>query len=137
MPLTVDIVTPDRKVFSSTCDAVVLPTLSGETGVLPGHVPLITRLKAGELRITRDSGTETIAVAAGFARILGDTVSILTDAAIDIAEIDLAEVESAQARAEEALANARAEGADPQLIERFESNIRFAIAQKLIKGKRR
>ncbi len=137
MSLTLEIITPDEKVLSTEADQVVLPTESGETGILPGHVPLVTKVKVGELKVLKGGHTEYIAVDRGFAKVMGDTVSVLTEAAIDVKEIDLAEVESAQNRAEQALKQAEADGIDPDELERLEKNIQFLIAQKLSKGRRR
>jgi len=135
--LTLEIITPDEKVLSAEAEQVVLPTESGETGILTGHVPLVTKIKAGELKVIKGADTEYIAVGHGFAKVLGNTISVLTEAAIDVAEIDLGEVESAQAKAQEALRQAEEEGVDYEQLERLEKNVQFLIAQKLVKGRRR
>ena len=135
--LTLEIITPDEKVLSTEADQVVLPTESGEAGILTGHIPIVTKVIAGELKVIKDGNTEFIAVDHGFAKVLGNTISVLTEAAVDVKDIDLSEVESAQARAEEALRTAEAEGIDPSEVDRLESNIQFLIAQKLAKGRRR
>ena len=137
MSLTLEIITPDEKVLSTEATQVVLPTESGEAGILTGHIPMVTKVVAGELKVIRDGSTEFLAVDHGFAKVLGNTISVLTEAAIDVNDIDLSEVESAQARAEEALRTAAAEGIDPSEVDRLESNIQFLIAQKLAKGHRR
>ncbi|MDP4694189.1 MAG: ATP synthase F1 subunit epsilon [Opitutales bacterium] len=135
--ITLEIITPDEKVLSTEATQVVLPTESGEPGILTGHIPMVTKIVAGELRVIKDGVSEYIAVDHGFAKVLGNTVSVLTEAAVDVKEIDLGEVESAQARAEEALRAAAAEGADPAEVERLETSVRYLIAQKLAKGRRR
>lgn len=137
MSLTLEIITPDDLVLSTEADQVVLPTENGETGILTGHVPLVTKIVAGELKVIKAGETEYIAVDYGFAKVLGNTVSVLTEAAIDVKAIDLSEVEAAQSRAEQALEQAAAEGIDPDEMERLEKNIQFLIAQKLSKGRRR
>jgi len=135
--ITLEIITPDEKVLSTEADQVVLPTDSGEAGILIGHIPLVTKVVAGELKVFKDGQVEFIAVDCGFAKVLGNTVSVLTEAAIDVKDIDLSAVESAQARAEEALSIAAAEGHDPSEVDRLESSIQFLITQKLAKGRRR
>ena len=135
--ITLEIITPDEKVLSTEADQVVLPTDSGEAGILTGHIPLVTKVVAGELKVFKDGQVEFIAVDCGFAKVLGNTVSVLTEAAIDVKDIDLSAVESAQARAEEALSIAAAEGHDPSEVDRLESSIQFLITQKLAKGRRR
>lgn len=135
--LTLEIITPDEKVLSTEATQVVLPTESGEAGILTGHIPMVTKIVAGELKVIREGGTEFIAVDHGFAKVLGNTISVLTEAAVDVQAIDLSEVESAQAKALEALAQAEADGVDYDQLERLERNVQFLIAQKLAKGRRR
>jgi len=135
--LTLEIITPDEKVLSTEADQVVLPTESGETGILSGHVPLVTKIQAGELKVIKGGNIEYIAVDHGFAEVLGNTISVLTEAAINVAAIDLAAVEAAQARAEAALKDAEADGIDPFELEQLEKSVQFLIAQKLTKGRRR
>lgn len=135
--LTLEIITPDEKVLSTEADQVVLPTESGEAGILTGHIPMVTKIIAGELKVMKEGQTEYIAVDHGFAKILGNTISVLTEAAVDVQAIDLSEVESAQAKAQEALRIAEEEGVDYDQLEALEKNVQFLIAQKLAKGRRR
>jgi F-type H+-transporting ATPase subunit epsilon len=135
--ITLEIITPDAKVLSTEATQVVLPTESGEAGILTGHIPIVTKIVAGELKVIKDSGTEFIAVDHGFAKVLGNTISVLTEAAIDVAEIDLGAVELAQVKAQEALRAAEEEGVDYEQLEALEKSVQFLIAQKLAKGRRR
>ncbi len=137
MSLTLDIVTPDRKVLSTVADEVVLPTESGVSAVLTSHVPLVTKLVAGEIQVKVADQWEHYAVGEGYASVLGNVVSVLAEAAINVSEIDLSELESAQKRAEAALEKARVEGVDPDEMQRLASGARYLIAQKLAKGRRR
>ncbi len=136
MPLTLEIVTPEEIVYRDSVDSVVLPTVVGEAGILPGHVPILTMLKPGELAVTKNGEKTMLAVDKGFAQVLGDKVSVLAEGAIDIAEIDMTAVEEAQERAEKALAEARAKKLDPAEVEKLETIVRFSLAQKLAKKKR-
>lgn len=134
MSLLLEIVTPERKAFSGPADSVILPTASGQIDILPGHIPLTTLLEPGEIVVTNGSQTEKLVVDKGFARVLGDTISILTEAAIDEDEIDLEAVAKAQSRAEAALEEARTrKDVDPAEIEKMEQILRFAAVQHLIK----
>lgn len=135
MALTLEIVTPEGRVFSDTVDTVVLPTSMGEVGILPGHVPLLTELAAGELRVMRGSEAESIACGSGFAEVDGDKVSVLAEQAINVAAIDESAVEKAIARAQEALRNRDKLPADE--LERLEGVMRFAYAQLDLKRRRR
>lgn len=135
--LTLEIITPDRQVLSTEATQVILPTELGETGILSDHIPMLTQIVAGELQVIKDGHTEFIAVDQGFARVLGNTVSVLTDAAIDVEEIDLSEVESAQNRAKEALRKAEEDNVDYEHLQNLEQSLRFLVAQKLARGRRR
>jgi F-type H+-transporting ATPase subunit epsilon len=83
---------------------VTLPGSEGETGIYPNHVPLMTKVQAGELVVKRSGTEEILAVGEGFAEITGDHVAILTDNAIDSADIDEAAAEEAKDKAEQRLA---------------------------------
>jgi F-type H+-transporting ATPase subunit epsilon len=135
MALTLEIVTPEGRVYSDSVDTVVLPTSTGEVGILPGHVPLLTELTAGELRVTRGGAVESIACGSGFAEIDGDKISVLAEQAINVAAIDEGAVEKAIARAQEALKNK--EGLPAEELERLEGVMRFAYAQLDLKRRRR
>jgi F-type H+-transporting ATPase subunit epsilon len=135
MPLTLEIVTPEARVYSDVIETVVIPTVEGEIGILPGHIPLLTQVQAGELRVSKNGRTEYLAVGNGFAEIDGDKVSVLAESAIDEAKIDEDAVEKAQTRAEEALRNR--ESMDPAEVERLEGVVRFSVAQLGVKRRRR
>lgn len=134
MPLILEIVTPERKVLSEEVDHVVLPTeAGGEIDVLPGHIPLMTMIEPGELRYYQGSNAESIAIARGFIEVIGDTVSVLTEAAIEVDEIDPNTLMEARKRAEQALEEAKASGEDPEILEQLETKARFTLAQQIIK----
>jgi F-type H+-transporting ATPase subunit epsilon len=135
MPLTLEIVTPEARVYSDVIETVVIPTVEGEIGILPGHIPLLTQVEAGELRVSKNGRTEYLAVGNGFAQIDGDKVSVLAESAIDEAKIDEDAVAKAQARAEEALRSR--ESMDPAEVERLEGVVRFAVAQLGVKRRRK
>ena len=103
MPLHLDIVTPEKKVFSDTVDNVYLPGAEGEIGVLPMHAGLVTALQPGELRYFYNGQTVTLAIGSGFAEITQTKVIVLTDMALGEAEIDVRSAEEAIQRAQEAL----------------------------------
>jgi len=135
MPLLLEIVTPEGRVYSDTVDTVVLPTTQGEIGILPGHLPLLTQLEEGELRVLKGNTTESLVCGRGFAEIGGDKVSVLAEQAIDIAAIDEDAVDKARARAEEALK--QKETLPSEEAERLEAVVRFAYAQLDLKRRRR
>jgi len=135
MSLTLEIVTPEARVYSDTIDTVVIPTVDGEIGILPGHIPLLTQVEHGELRVTKGSQTSWLAVGNGFAQIEGDKVSILAERAITEEKIDEAAVEAALKRAETDLKESA--HLDPNEQEHLMSIMRFASTQLAIKRRRR
>jgi F-type H+-transporting ATPase subunit epsilon len=137
MSLTLEIVTPEARVYSDTVDNVVIPTLEGEIGVLPRHLPLLSQVTDGELRVAKGSNTETLVIGDGFVQVQGDKVSVLAEHAIEENSIDEDAVEKAMQRAQTELQDAKNSKIDPAEIERLESVVRFSVAQLLIKKKRR
>ncbi len=137
MSLLLEIVTPEEKVYSDEVEGVVLPTQEGEVGILPGHVPLLSILDAGELQVSANGKIELLAVDKGFAQVLGDKVSVLTEGAINFDKIDPNEIDEAHKRAAKALAEAKQKGEDPSEIEQLETVVRFSLVQKLMKERRR
>jgi len=135
MPLTLEIVTPEAKVYSDTIDSVVIPTMEGEVGILPGHIPLLTKVANGELRVTKGAQTLHLAVGGGFAEIDGDKVSVLAERAITEEQIDEKSVEDAMKRAEQAMRDAK--DMDPNEFEHLQSMVRFAGVQLAVKRRRR
>jgi len=135
MPLILEIVTPEARVYSETVDTVVIPTVEGEVGILPGHIPLVAQMGAGELRATKGATTEYIIVGGGFAQVTGEKVSILADSAIEEEKIDLSAVENAMKRAQDALKGK--EGLDPAEVERLEGFVRFSVAQLGVRLRRK
>lgn len=135
MPLTLEIVTPEARVYSDTIDSVVIPTSSGEIGVLPGHIPLLTEVDDGELRVTKNGQTEFLVIGGGFAQVEGDRVRVLAEHAINESKIDEKAVEAALQRAESQLKEA--ENMDPNEFEKLQGMVRFAGVQLAIKRRRR
>jgi F-type H+-transporting ATPase subunit epsilon len=101
--LRLEIVTPEGRAYQDDVDMVVLPGADGELGVYPAHVPLMTQLAAGELRILNDGKQTELVVGSGFAEITHTQVSVLTDSALEDSSIDEKITEEAIHRAETAL----------------------------------
>ena len=134
MPLHLEIVTPERTVFSGSVANVYMPGANGEMGVLEGHTALVTSLEPGELRYEQDGRTQTLAVGSGFAEITQQRVNLLTDMALGEDEIDEAKAEEAMRRAEEKLASI-SHSADAEDLSHLRATIAKSLAQ--IKIKRR
>lgn len=101
--LKVEIITAERVVLQEEVDMVVAPGADGQLGILPHHVPLLTTLQVGELRLKKGDEEISLAVTGGFLEVQPDRVVILADAAERAEEIDIARAELAMKRAEERL----------------------------------
>src|SRR5712691_1124432 len=101
--LKLEIVTPEEKIYSEDVDMVTLPGSEGELGVYARHVPLLTALKPGELRVIKDGRETSMAVGEGFIEIKADAVSVLTDMAFQAEKIDIAAEEAAVERVKAAI----------------------------------
>jgi F-type H+-transporting ATPase subunit epsilon len=135
MPLTLEIVTPEARVYSDTIDTVVIPTTEGEVGILPGHIPLLTQVEHGELVVTKNGVTHWLAVSGGFAEIEGDRIHILAEHAITEERIDEKAVEDALKRAQQQLDAAK--HLDPQQYEHLQGLVRYSGVQLAVKRRRR
>jgi len=134
MPLKLEIVTPEARVFSDEVDSVLLPGAEGELGVLPQHAPLVTTLKPGELRYTKSSKVQEYCVGEGLVEITGGSVRVLTDIALDESGIDETHVQEALARAE---ARMKEKDIGPEEIASVEALVAKSTAQLHFKRKRR
>ena len=137
MALALEIITPDGIVWhNDSVESITLPTTSGEIQILAGHIPLITILEAGGVGAVINGREEDIAIDRGYARIMGDTVSVLTEAAVDVEHLDMGDIEKARAQALKAVEDAKKNRVvDDDEMERLEAVARFAIAQILSKAK--
>ena len=113
MPLLLEIVTPERLAYSDTVDAVNLPGIEGELGILPHHAPLVSMLGIGELRIRKGGSEESFAIVGGFLQVRPDKVVVMAETADIASEIDLEKAQQARREAEQALEGAaRADAVD-------------------------
>ena len=131
--LRLEVVTPYKKTYSEDVDMVTIPGVDGEYGVLPLHVPLITALKAGEVRVMKGGQESSLATGGGFAEVMPDRVTILTDAAINATDIDESAAQAAMDRAQAALAD-KDLGSEEQAA--AEAAIAHSLAQLHVKRRR-
>ena len=122
--LTLQIVTPERQVLIEQVDDVILPSVDGYMGVLPGHAPLLAHLDVGEVSYLVGNQRHYLAVSGGFVEVLRKSVSILATTCERAEEIDLERAQKSKDRAESKL--------KPELPEtdfhRFESRLKRAIS---------
>jgi F-type H+-transporting ATPase subunit epsilon len=135
MPLHLEVITPERKVYEDDVDMVVAPASEGYVGILPHHVPLFTTLGPGEFKVKKGGVEEVLAVFGGFMDVRGDRVVVLTDAAEQAEEIDADRAHQARERAQQVLAAGPASAADEQ---RARAELQRALVRlRVSEGRRR
>ncbi len=125
MPLHLEVITPERRVFEDDVDMVIAPASEGYVGILPHHAPLFTSLGSGEMRVRKGTLEYPFAVFGGFMDVRADRVTVLTDAAEHAEEID-------ERRAAEARAKARQELEAPTSAAE-EQRARAALQRALVR----
>ncbi len=133
MPLTLEIVTAERVVYSEEVDVLVAPGVVGELGILPSHSPLLTILQPGEIRVDKGEAQTFIAVSGGFLEVIGNKATLLADTAERAEEIDEARAEEAVKRAEERISSA----ASAMDLERALASVRRSQARLKVARRRR
>ena len=125
--LHIDVVSNEESIYSGEAEFVVLPGEAGELGIYPRHVPLITRIKPGTVRIKPAGGGEEqlIFVAGGVLEVQPKVITVLADTAIRGADLDEAKANEALQKAEEARRNAK----DKQELATVESELSSLAAQ--------
>ena len=105
--LHVDIVSAEASIYSGEASMVIAPGESGELGILPEHMPLLTRIKPGTVRIVPAAGgeEEVIYVSGGMMEVQPDQVTVLADTSVRAHDLDEAKAMEAERLAKEALAN--------------------------------
>ncbi|RJQ32757.1 MAG: F0F1 ATP synthase subunit epsilon [Peptococcaceae bacterium] len=119
-----EIVTPEKKVFSEEVQFLVAPGAAGELGILPEHAPLVTALHIGVLRVQQAEKQLKVAVSGGFMEVRNSKVTVLAGAAERAGEIDVTRAEAAKQRAEARLAG----GGDIDVL-RAEMALKRALAR--------
>ena len=131
--LSLDIVTPERRLVSMAVDEVVLPGSMGSMGVRPGHAPLLTALDIGELMYRSGQARHFLLVAGGFAEVLPSRVTILAEVAERAEDIDLERALRARERAEK-----RLKSPDPDIdFERAQIALRKALVRRTVADRAR
>lgn len=133
MPLHVELVTQERKVFEEPeADMIVVPAVEGEMGVLPNHAPVLTTLTFGELIVRKGNAEERFAVYGGVVDVRPDKVVVLADTAESSYALDLEKVEEARERARKMLEEGvpEEENREAQLALR-RANLAIKLSQKV------
>jgi F-type H+-transporting ATPase subunit epsilon len=138
MTMHLDIVSAEKELYSGTAEVVVAPAVNGEVGIHPRHTQLITPLKPGEVRITKQGGeVESIYVSGGILEVQPHVVTILSDTAVRAADLDEAAAVEAQKRAEQALKDKTGDMDEAKaLAELAQAAAQLQMIQKLRKLKK-
>ncbi len=134
MSLQLEIVTPEKKVFSDEVESIVIPGMEGEFKIIASHTPVVTIITPGELTYTKDGVSESLAIGEGFIETSADTVSVVVDVALGESEIDENAVEEALKRAQDALADT---SEDDENFAALQALIARSFAQLEFKRRRR
>lgn len=110
MTLTVRVITPDKIVWDQTAQEVILPSSTGQLGILTDHAPLLTSLDIGVMRVRPDKEWKSIAVMGGFAEVEHNEIKVLVNGAELGENIDREEAQTAVTEAETAFTQANAGG---------------------------
>lgn len=131
--LRLEIVTPVGTVYSEDVEMVTLPSIAGQMGILPRHVPLIAQMVPGEMIVRKDGRDVFVATGEGLIEVTGNRVAILTDLAVPADRIDEAKAEEARQRAE---ARLREKLSDEELAA-VNASLTRSLVQLRIKRRRR
>ena len=105
-----ELVSPERVLLSEDVEHVVLPGVDGDLGVLPGHAPVVVKLRPGAISVIGDASTRKIFVKDGFAEFTPDTLNVLAEQAVNLDGIERSEIDDMIATAEKELADANDDG---------------------------
>ena len=133
MPLRLEIVSPERRVYDDEVDMVIVPGRNGQLGILPRHTPLISSLGVGKLRIKKDGTEQSLLISGGFVEVRPDKVIVMADLAEHSDEIDEAKAVEARKRAEAELGEVK----DPVDIARVRASLQTALMRERIATRRR
>ncbi|MCV0402094.1 MAG: F0F1 ATP synthase subunit epsilon [Chloroflexi bacterium] len=133
MPLQLEVVSPERRVFTDEVDMVVVPGRNGQLGILPHHTPLISSLGVGELRIKKGDTEQSLLISGGFVEVRPDKVIVMADLAEHSDEIDEARAVEARRQAEAELQQTK----DPVDIARVRASLQTALMRERIATRRR
>ena len=133
MPLQLEIVSPERRVYDAEVDMVAVPGINGQLGILPHHTPLISSLGVGELRIKKGGSEESMLISGGFVEVRPDKVVVMADLAEHSDEIDEARAVEARKQAQQQLEQAT----DSVDLARVRAALQTALMRERIAVRRR
>jgi F-type H+-transporting ATPase subunit epsilon len=132
MPIHVELVTQERKVFEDTeVDSLSLPGIEGEMGIRPGHAPVLTTLGFGELIIRKGNAEERFAIYGGVVDVRPDKVVVLADLADSSFAIDEERARDARERAQQLMRDGVADGDADALMQLRRAELQLKVSNKV------
>ena len=116
MSLTLRVLATDQNVFDGSADEVILPSTTGQLGILPGHISLLTAIDIGVLRVRANGAWNSIALMGGFAEVDADEVTVLVNQAELGSSIDAAAAETAFQKATTMVAGMEGQPGSPEKL---------------------
>ena len=116
MSLTLRVLAPDQNVFDGSADEVILPSTTGQLGILPGHISLLTAIDVGVLRVRANGAWNSIALMGGFAEVDADEVTVLVNNAELGSAIDASAAEAEFQQATTTVAGMEGQSASPEKL---------------------
>ncbi|MCP3982008.1 MAG: F0F1 ATP synthase subunit epsilon [bacterium] len=129
--IALDVVTPERRVLQLEVDDVMLPSVEGYMGVLPGHAPLLAMLDIGELSYKDKDGRHYLVVTGGYAEVLRERVTVLARTCERAEEIDVDRAKESRQRAEQGMS----EKASEQAFSHSTVKLRRAVSRIQVHGR--
>ena len=130
---TLDIVTPERKVFSGNPELAIFPGADGEFGIMPHHAAMVSVLNPGEIKVTIEQKSQYFAISGGFLEVRDNSVTVVADTAEPAAEIDIQRARHSKETAENALLHAgEALSADQAHAQIKRADVRLKVAQRAV-----
>jgi len=131
---SLDIVTPERKVFSGQAELAIFPGADGEFGILPHHAAMVSALNPGEIKVNREQKSEYFALSGGFLEVRDNCVTVVADTAEPAAEIDIQRAQNSKETALNALSNSGGTMTEQQAAAQIKrAEARLKVAQRAVK----
>ena len=131
--LSLEIVTPQRKVLEAQTEWVTLPGSEGEMGILPEHIPLVTTLETGIVTYAGEQGNQSLAVHWGYAQVEKNRVTVLAELAESAEDIDVERARDAETRAKEELSQINLSADDWESEKRRLDKYEFKLKRSLVR----
>jgi F-type H+-transporting ATPase subunit epsilon len=131
---SLDIVTPERKVFSGQAELAIFPGADGEFGILPHHAAMVSALNPGEIKVNREQKSEYFAISGGFLEVRDNGVTVVADTAEPAAEIDIQRAQHSKDAALDAISNSDGTMTGQQAAAQIKrAEARLKVAQRAVK----